>query len=418
MNKALLDKLFEGFSILRWNDMPRSMPLVELDKHAHKMMYAWLVGALLEARGARIAWPRVIEGGVFELFKRLVCSDIQAPIFRAIERRLGPELRAFHAWIHEQLRALLPEDLEPAMRTYLLDEDAFFEGCARERLVLEAAHRWSSLWELENLIAPVHPRPAEVHRIRENLRAHIRARLVELGLPAEELLDAAGVHAGLAPVMDRLGFLRTQIRWAHTPRLPATSVLGHSMFVATTLFFLVRASNRHLELADETAAARLANTFFRGLFHDIGESLTRDIIRPVKRAIERRIPVIAELEAELLRDLVLEPLKRVHPHPEARLRLWITDEFTDRIGGEAASPEAFVEGLRAGAPEPVDGWLVKAADDLAAFLEARKAILYGMQAPVLVEAAVLTRARYGDEEARAQARRLGVPLARIYADLA
>ena len=418
MNKALLDKLFEGFSILRWNDMPRSMPLVELDKHAHKMMYAWLLGTLLEAQGARIRWLRIVEGGVFELFKRLVCSDIQAPIFRAIEHKLGEELHDFHAWIYEQLRSFFPEALRPAMQRYLLDEEGFFAGCEKERLVLEAAHRWASLWELENLIKPVHPREEEVARIREDLRAHIRARLVRLGLPAEELLDAAGIHAGIAPVMDRLGFLRTQIRWAHTPRLPATSVLGHSMFVATTLFFFVHASNRHLGLSDSTAEARLAHTFFRGLFHDIGESLTRDIIRPVKRAIERKIPVIAEIEAELLHKLVLEPLGRVHALLEQRLTRLITEEFTERFGDAIVDLDAFVEGLAAGREDPVDGWLVKAADDLAAFLEAHKAITYGMQAPALVEAAVLARTRYAEAEMRARAEKLGVPLVRIYADFA
>ena len=80
--------------------------------------------------------------------------------------------------------------------------------------------------------------------------------------------------------------------------------------------------------------------------------------------------------------------------------------------------DAFVEGLAAGREDPVDGWLVKAADDLAAFLEAHKAITYGMQAPALVEAAVLARTRYAEAEMRARAEKLGVPLVRIYADFA
>ena len=38
MDKKLALKIFEGFSIQRWNDMIRPFDLVEMDKAAEKML--------------------------------------------------------------------------------------------------------------------------------------------------------------------------------------------------------------------------------------------------------------------------------------------------------------------------------------------------------------------------------------------
>jgi len=431
MNKALLDKLFEGFSILRWNDMPRSMPLVELDKHAHKMMLAWLLGHLAaERQRSTPDWGCVVEGGIFELLRRLVCSDIQAPVYREIERELGDDIGELHAWIVDQVQPLLGHDAELLHRFRLFVEDRarFFANHALERELLQAAHRWASLWELENLIAPVHPRNDEVDRIREELKREIEASLGFLSLSLADF-QRDGEYARLSPVIDRLGFLRMQIRWAHTPRLPTTSVLGHSMFVAVVGWLLARASNEALSVPQPTARRRLVNAFFRGLLHDIAESLTRDIIRPVKRAIERGTSVIRRIERRWMQRAIFDPLHDCAPSLEAALRFLVEDEFVEKTRSDGPIPplgedalllrlKNYAQLLQTEDLDPVDGWLLKAADDFAAFLEAHKAIEFGVQAKPLVEAAVLARERYREERPRRAAETLGISLLRLYADYA
>ena len=44
MNKQLALKIFEGFSIQRWNDLIRPFDLVEMDKAAEKMVLAYIIG--------------------------------------------------------------------------------------------------------------------------------------------------------------------------------------------------------------------------------------------------------------------------------------------------------------------------------------------------------------------------------------
>ena len=63
------------------------------------------------------------------------------------------------------------------------------------------------------------------------------------------------------------GQLRFQIRWADTPRVPETSVLGHMFLVAGYAYFF--------SLSLGACPARRINNFFAGLFHDLPELLTR-----------------------------------------------------------------------------------------------------------------------------------------------
>ena len=44
MNRSLALKIFEGFSIQRWNDLIRPFDLVEMDKAGEKMVLAYMTG--------------------------------------------------------------------------------------------------------------------------------------------------------------------------------------------------------------------------------------------------------------------------------------------------------------------------------------------------------------------------------------
>jgi putative hydrolase of HD superfamily len=73
--------------------------------------------------------------------------------------------------------------------------------------------------------------------------------------------------------MDLVGQLKFQQRWAQTPRIPETSVMGHTLIVAMLSYLCT------CELA--VCNKRIFNNYFAGLFHDLPEVLTRDIVSPV-----------------------------------------------------------------------------------------------------------------------------------------
>ena len=51
MEKSLALKIFEGFSIQRWNDLVRPFDLVEMDKGGEKMVIAYILGKYEENKG-------------------------------------------------------------------------------------------------------------------------------------------------------------------------------------------------------------------------------------------------------------------------------------------------------------------------------------------------------------------------------
>ena len=52
MEKDFAIKIFEGFSIQRWNDLVRPFDLVEMDKAAEKMIIAYIIGKYEEKKGS------------------------------------------------------------------------------------------------------------------------------------------------------------------------------------------------------------------------------------------------------------------------------------------------------------------------------------------------------------------------------
>ena len=51
LTKQLALKLFEAFSIERWNDLIRPFEIVEMDKAAEKMVLAYIIGKYEEQDG-------------------------------------------------------------------------------------------------------------------------------------------------------------------------------------------------------------------------------------------------------------------------------------------------------------------------------------------------------------------------------
>ena len=102
MKRSLIELLYEAANIQRWNDHIRPMDFSELDKQAHKMAIAYVLGGFEEqAWGAGIDWLTLIEGGLFEFLHRLVLTDLKPPVFYELMRERGEEL---NKWVLEELK--------------------------------------------------------------------------------------------------------------------------------------------------------------------------------------------------------------------------------------------------------------------------------------------------------------------------
>lgn len=408
LRKSLVMKMFDAFSIQRWNDQIRPVDLIEMDKHAHKMAIAWCLARYEEDAGAAVDWHDLVRGGVFELLRRAVLSDIKSPVFQRIRTAHPETFRRLGEWVFRQLDPLVDHPgIKADLRRYLVDEDLL---SPLSRRILDAAHFHATWWEFQ-ILKRMDPGGHAVTRIDRLLNQDLDKHLDLVGM--RKL--AAGVQisdrGGVADFVDLVGHLRFQVRWAQTPRIPPTSVLGHSMLVACLTYFLAR----EIGACDR----RLRNGFFGGLFHDLPESVTRDIVSPVKGAVPELSEVIGAIEQELAADEIY-PL--VEPAWRDELRYFTTDEFASKVrvgaGGVPGGPGGVVrtvssDGINASfnadAFEPIDGELVKVADHLAAFAEAFKSTSSGIRTPHLDQGLKLADVWKGKVVA-------GIDVGAIYAD--
>ena len=263
IRKSLLQLVFSGAYLLRWNDKLRPVELVELDKQAHKMLTACLLwqentASLPCERRTAIA-RRIVEGGIADYLYRLIITDIKPPVFYRIKE--NPE----H---FRQLTAHVLKRLEPSveplgdfwLRLQQWHEQPPEAAAAPDdllaRRILAAAHMYASSWEFF-LIRPVNTFDEEMEEIAASFHSRLEAFRDLSGMTA--ILD--GTDA-LARVANLCGRLRFQIRWTQVPRIPATSVLGHMFLVAVYAYFF--------SLKIGACPARACNNFFCGLLRRRG----------------------------------------------------------------------------------------------------------------------------------------------------
>jgi putative hydrolase of HD superfamily len=106
--------------------------------------------------------------------------------------------------------------------------------------------------------------------------------------------------------------------------------------------------------------------------------LTRDIISPIKRAVEGLDEFIKDYEQAVMEEKIYQRMA-LPPGCVRDLRLFTRNEFKDNVGaeGKIAAPPP---GTEAGSSEnlPVVGSVVEACDKFAAFVEASLSIRYGV----------------------------------------
>jgi putative hydrolases of HD superfamily len=337
LKKELFLKIYEAASMQRWNDQIRIFDFTELDKQAHKMVISYVLGKRQEEKSSGIDWIKIIEAGIFEFFWRMALTDLKPQVFRAIKED-DKKYKLLNEWIYNEISPIispLGKDFSERFKSYLHDKKRDIN-----RMTIAAAHFYSTKWEFD-IIKHTSPRVHQLKAIEakqesdQKKYSHLRN--------ANKLLS----YRGLRDFIDICGQLRFQIRWSHFHMVPKTSVLGHMLIVAMFSYFF--------SLEAELNRQRKINNYFTGLFHDLPEVLTRDIISPVKRSVEGLKDLIQEYEHQQMEENIYKLIpKKWHP----QMTMFTEDEFSDI--------------------KERDGEMVKAADKLAAFIEAHLSLKNGI----------------------------------------
>jgi len=392
IRKSFLLKVYDAANMQRWNDKIRPVELRELDKQAHKMVFAFVLGKLNEnERG--FDWIKIIEGGIFEFLQRLVVTDIKPQIFHKIKG--DPEkLRQLNDWVFRQLKPIISPIGNNFSERFVEYFSSYDEDINKK--ILGASHFLSTKWEF-GIIEWANPGGYEIESIRKELEERSKKFKDLKGF------DLIVSSSNLKNFIDLCGQLRFQVRWSHLPMIPRTSVLGHTLIVAILSYLFT------LEL--KACRCLLKNNFFTGLFHDLPEVLTRDIISPVKKSIAGLEEIIKEYERKEMREKIYNLIPEEW-HSE--MRIYAEDEFSSivKINGEIirTNSKEIQEKYNRDEYDPKDGELVKAMDDLSAFVEAFLAKRNGVSNERLDEAIVSLKREYKDKY-------IGdISLGEIYAD--
>jgi len=369
LNPKLIQSFFTAASIQRWNDYPRMVDLVELDKQAHKFIIAYLFAKIEIDNGNEINMVDLIEAGIFEFLRRVVVTDIRPDVFRAILKKKKNEL---NNWVLGELEELI-NDIDDGkfyerFKQYLLDEEMY----KKERFIHKAASYISTKWEF-SIIYQTSQFLSDIDEVKKAVEDEIE--------DYHELLGVRKFALGkkLSRFIDLSGRLRFQKRWAQTPRIPDTSVLGHMLIVALLSYFYsieIKACNKRVE-----------NNFFCALFHDLPEALTRDIITPVKYSVSGMNDIISEYEIMKIQNDILPLIpESLRDEFSYLLGLYdgVKDEFLDKTYQKEIKVVDSLNTYNEDRYNAIDGTALKACDRMAAFVEATLSISHGVKSKELI----------------------------------
>ncbi len=369
LNKDLIEKIFDAASIRRWNDQINPMEFTELDKQAHKMIIAWVLAKCEEDRGRdKVNWKQLVEGSMFELLHRIILTDIKPPVFHRMMAENGAQLSE---WVMAELEPTVGQvrgGFYSRMRRYFSESDY----SRKEKRILKAAHYLATQWEF-NILYKLCPFIRGIDQIKQEIENQLEDHIDLLGV---QKISLGRKTCGFVEIC---GQLRFQKRWSQSPRIPATSVLGHMYMVAVLTY---------LALCETPACdARKVNSFFGALFHDLPEALTRDITSPVKNAVSGLADTIKRYE-NLQMEEKIEPLLPVRWYKE--LSYYTADEFENRVMLDGKprinlSYDALNDQWNAEEFFPVEGEIISACDKLAALIEAAESIHNGVTSKHLKE---------------------------------
>lgn len=363
LNMSLIFRFFDAANMHRWNDHLRPMDLTELDKQAHKVAISWYIGKREEDAGFDVDWTKIIEYCMFAFIERTALTDLKPEIFHKIKKERSDEIADY---VISEFDTATP-DMERGFR-HRFEKYIRSDRGGREESIIRGAHYLATKWEFD-LISDMNKAFVGIEKTREAISSEVEMHKDLVGV-REILLDGPA-----RDFTNMIGQLRFQQRWTRTPRIPQTTVLGHSLMVSNMAY---------LHNLDRGASPKQKyNEYFTALFHDLPEVLTKDVISPVKTSVSGLADLLNEYEKDSVASEILPLLPKGW---ESEFKFMIFEPFLfkdDPAHGK------------------VDGPAIKIFDVMGAYMEAYVSRRYGISSSSL---------RNGEDELRKRLLREGEPV--------
>ncbi|MGL4394538.1 MAG: HD domain-containing protein [Brevinema sp.] len=395
IRKSLILKLFEGFTMQRWNDQLRPAEFVEAEKQAHALSLSYFLAKAAEKSEA-VDMQELIEKTIFRYLERIIITDIKPPVFKKITAN-EKQYKALREFLKDRMLPYLdglPQDFI----------DRFVKWCddinAQPTLVdkiMSIARADATLWEFD-LLKNANPRAFGLLEIEQDMKSlhnkylDLRTVLVSeletkhIRQENREDLFTDETYSSYDQLVSMFGQMRFQVRWAQLHREPKTTVLGHSFYVAVLTYLF--------SLSTNASKKCIYNNFFTAVFHDLPEVFTRDIISPLKT----NIPGLGDLIKDIENEELNKKFKMLIPeYLHEELFYFISDEFANITieDGDVVVHEGDIpQDKNQDKFNPRDGVIVRLADHLSAFVEADMALKNGSTAVEFINAKTRTIEKY------------------------
>jgi putative hydrolases of HD superfamily len=326
--------LSRGISMKRWNNFPRIEYISHLDNVGFVIHIALFL-ADIEEREKNIALDKefIIKRILFHSLVGLILSDINAGTKDYI-KMVNPLI--FSKVEKEALEKILALEGNESIK-----EDILKTMKEKEKMleinIIEAARKYSGLLEC-SVNYKIFPEVYEVPM------SQINASLEKIKKKVKSL-DILLKNENYKKYLFNIKRLSHITRWNGKVKFLPISVMSHLVTVCFISYVIA-----HIEAENNNPLPSL-DLILRGLYHDIPEAITGDIIAPTKKSVKWFSEVLEEVEKNMLNDYLFS---------------YIGKDYKKFI-----SPYLF---------HPFDGEMgkiVKYADNLSALFEAKIEVISG-----------------------------------------
>lgn len=271
MAESFFESIREILSIQRWNFVPRTDDWSEAENIAYHTHLAFAVSKCF--LHDQTETTKIFCRCLLKSFNKHRLSDIPIST-RDIIKNLDEE-----AWVKiiddaaKYTARFFPRELREFISSYMQYEMQDSSGTALLNEEIIKFCQYQSAWEeCEN-----NARAFPIHKYTE-IKKSIEVKLLKL----KRIEEIKEIYESISDYAESIRLLKHVRRWNRLNRNIQSSVMAHTFVVSMLALFFSKLENQ-----DD---AFVYEAILRALFHDVPESITGDIITPVKEIINKDKP--------------------------------------------------------------------------------------------------------------------------------
>lgn len=296
MKDSVIAALESMLALQRWNCLPRLETWVEAENAAYVTHLAYAIGRASGLTQEQLTC--LLQRALLKSLNKHFMTDINVVVREKMKIMNPGAWTALVDGMATKTSGLFPRRIAGDLNPYLTDEATYtIPGSKKKNKNISVVEDIVKYAQLKAAIDECATN-AQVYKdhydktqkeLTERLAGITRARAYE-----KILSD----HGEYFTTIRRLKYLR---RWNRINRLVPSTVLGHTYLVAVlSVMFGLMPESEHKENGQF-----LYLSILRGLFHDVPESLTGDIITPVKDVIAKADDkLLGQVESDLMTEFI------------------------------------------------------------------------------------------------------------------